>query len=112
MATPTVFNESGNSTWNMPDLGRKSLHRNVDESTRNITYTYCLHEYRSLEDYPSPDKIVRSSSTCKARTIFQNKVDENGTHVGTIPDRKCPPRDRLLRPETYKSYFNKASKRI
>jgi hypothetical protein len=103
MATPTTFNESDQSTWNMKDIGRKGLHRNVDESTRNVTYTYYLHEYRGLEDYPSTDKFVRSSSTCKARTTFQNDVYENGMHVGTISDGKCSPRDRLLHPGTYKS---------
>jgi len=68
-------------------FSRQGLRRTIDERSQTVTYTYRLREYRGQEEYPSSDRIVHGSLTCRARTIFDKGVYENGTLVATIPGK-------------------------
>ncbi|KAL1841684.1 hypothetical protein VTJ49DRAFT_6723 [Mycothermus thermophilus] len=87
LAVPTLFDKTDPSTYNMNNISGYGLDRsaqggNVDGST--VTYTYHVREYQGLDEYSSSDKVIRSSSTCLGRTLWQESVYERGKKVATL----------------------------
>ena len=92
LTTPTPFDESDPSTWNMNNLSREGLHRSINENTGTVIYKYHLREYHGQEEYPSLHKVVHNSSTCRSLIVDRNplmrNVYENGTMVASVPPCK------------------------
>jgi hypothetical protein len=92
----------------MQIISGKSLDRSVTGDT--VAYTYHLREYRGLDEYASPDRILRSSSQCLGRSIFNKTVYEQGKPVADLNDdlvSTAPEWLRIL--AAVQAYFNPAT---
>ncbi|RYP01586.1 hypothetical protein DL765_010851 [Monosporascus sp. GIB2] len=83
-SVPTEYNMSDPSTYTMTNISGLGLNRKVEGDT--VTYSYSLREYRGLDQYPSTDKVLHSSSRCIGRAFYNGAVYEKGRRVGSTRD--------------------------
>ncbi|RYP52153.1 hypothetical protein DL770_011022 [Monosporascus sp. CRB-9-2] len=84
LSVQTEFQMTDESSYNLTNITGQGLDRKVEGNA--LTYSYSLREYSGSEVRASADRILRSSSRCVGRVLYNNgDVYERGAKVGNIP---------------------------
>jgi hypothetical protein len=61
----TQYNITDPASYNRANMSGQGLDRKVEGD--KVTYSYALKEYRGLDEYPSADTVIQSTSSCIGR---------------------------------------------